>query len=1132
MRATIDSATDPLTGAWTRAALDRALERVDGTSLPLTLCLIDLDHFKSVNDAFGHLRGDRSLAELGTRIGRSIREGDLLFRYGGDEFVLLLPRTDTDVAERIAARILDAVCAQPFSGDPPLHLTLSIGVATASGELGNLLASADSRLYEAKRRGRGRVVAKDPATPRALGVEEGGRLLEREEALERLLQFLERPGDQRCGALAVQGEQGSGRSRFLTEAGALAERLNYAVVALVARSALRRHLYGALGQARSRWLAPPPAGAHWGANDIRSAVAAAGMRGLVITVDDLQDLDHASIALLRQLLEEQSDQRVALIYSSRASSAAAAVLDTARRTTITLLPLSLTATGIWLRGALAWEAPHALVAWLHEETGGKPGTLLRAVSWLVEQGVIVPALSGWSVSGKLAKLHLPAAFRAAHCGPIRLPDTEEEFVGRLREIQELKDLLDSGGLVSLVGPGGVGKTRLAIQAAAELAHGFRDGVAFVSLAGVEDPEHIPARIAEALELTTSHSGPGATLLAALADCDLLLILDNVEHGLGGAAALAALRAGAPGVRLLITARQPPQVPGECVVLVHGLGVGMGVGVGDGTAGWDGEAVQLFAVLAGRRGHDWHLEDERAYVGRICKAVGGMPLGIALAAAWVPLLGCAAIADELDASQDLLGNGPEHGAQAALAYFWGILSPEEQRTLRSLGLFRDGFTRDAAQAVAGASLLLLSALVDRAFLSKDPLGRYHLHEFLRGYCMERLARHPEEHLVARGRHATHFLGLAEQARPHLNGAEQQRWRARLGAEHASIWAALGWCTQPGAETAPPEAALRFACALWPYWLDSGHLTEGRTWLQQVLAMGGGDTVLRMRALRAASVFAWQQCDTQQAQDLAERALRLADDMGDLEVRGAAHNILGLVALCIGDDDAAVEHYTEALALHRERGDLPEVGTLLNNLGNVAMFQGDLPRAQRFLDESLATMRAAHDSRGATLPLANLTQVAYYQGDLPRARHLAEEALALGRENKDQVIVAWVRHLQGRIAHKGGDLARAEALLVESLEAMLRLDCKGDAIAAMEALAVTLAARGLDNARRAAALLGSTAALRVALRMPLPQSELATIEAVTARVTASLDAPTFAHAWAEGQGRSFAGAVTEAIRGYTG
>ena len=1126
MLAAIDVAPDPLTGAWPRAALDHTLERIEGTSLPLTLCLIDLDHFKSVNDAFGHLRGDRSLAELSARIGRSIREGDLLFRYGGDEFVLLLPRTDTDVAERIAARILNAVCAQPFAGDPPLHLTVSIGVATANGNTSGLLARADSRLYEAKRRGRGRVVAKDPATPRALAVGEGGRLIEREEALERLLQFLERPDTQRSSALAVQGEQGSGRSRFLTEAGALAERLNYAVVALVARPTLRRHLYGALGQARSRWFAPPQSGAHWSTDDVRAAVAAAAMRGLVITVDDLQDLDHASIALLRQLLQERSELRVALIYSSRVSSAAAAVIDAARRTVITLTPLSLAGTGIWLRGVLAWEAPQAVVCWLHEETGGKPGTLLRAVSWLVEHETIIPAPSGWFVAGKLAELHLPSTVCAAHSGPIRLPATEEEFVGRLREIQELKDLLEGGGLVSLVGPGGVGKTRLAIQAAAELAHGFRDGVTFVSLAGVEDPGHIPARLAAALELTTSHSDPGATLLAALAEYELLLILDNVEQGFGGASDLAALRAAAPGVRLLITARQPPQVPGECVVLVHGLGLGED----EGLAGWDGEAAQLFAVLAGRR-HDWRLEDERAHVARICKAVGGMPLGIALAAAWVPLLGCAAIAAELDASHDLLSNGPEHSTQAALAYFWGILSPEEQRILRSLGLFSDGFGREAAQAVAGASLLLLSALVDRAFLSKDPAGRYHLHELLRGYCMERLVRQPEEHLAARGRHAAYFLELAEQARPHLNGVEQQRWRARLEAEHTSIQTAMGWCMQSGAETAPPEAGLRFAGALWPYWLDSGRLTEGRARLEQVLAMPGGDAVLRMRALRATAVFAWQQCDIQQAQELAEEALRLASRLEDMEVRAAAHNILGLVAVCIEDNDAAVEHYAVALALHRERGDLSEVGTLLNNLGNVAMFQGDLPRARRFLDESLATMRVARDSRGATLPLANLTQVAYYQGDLPRAHALAAEALSLGRENKDQLIVAWVRYLQGRIAHEEGDLAGAEALLVESLKAMLRLNCKGDSIAAMEALAVTIAARGSDM-RKVAELLGSTAALRVALRMLLPQSEIATIEAVTARVTASLDAPTFAHAWAEGQGRSFGGAVTAAIQGHTG
>jgi len=1122
MQATIDSATDPLTGAWTRAALDRALERVDGTSLPLTLCLIDLDHFKSVNDAFGHLRGDRSLAELGTRLWRSIREGDLLFRYGGDEFVLLLPRTDAAVAERIAERILDAVRAQPFSGDPQLHLTVSIGVATTSVEVGTLFACADTRLYEAKRHGRGRVVAGDAATPRALGMQEETRLIEREGALERLLQFLKRPDDQRCGTLAVQGEPGSGRSRFLAEAGALANRLNYAVIALVARPALRRHLYGALGQARSRWLTPPAAGSQWSATEIRAAVAEAGMCGLVLIVDDLQDLDHASLALLRQLLEEQSDMRVALIYSSGVSSAAAAVIHAPRVGTISLGPFSLAGTRLWLRGVLAWEPPQSVIGWLHEETGGMPGALRRALSWLAEQGAILPAPSGWSITERLAELRPAAALRAARGGPIRLPTTEEEFVGRLREIQELKDLLETGRLVSLVGLGGAGKTRLAIQAAAELAHCFADGVAFVPLAGIEEAEHIPVRIAAALELAPAQGDPGTALFAALADRDLLLILDNMEQALDSAAPLAALRAAAPGVRLLITSRQPPQVPGECVVLVHGLGHG------EGAAGWDGEAVQLFAVLAGRRGHDWHLEDERAYVGRICRAVGGLPLGIALAAAWVPLLGCEAIAAELEAGQGLLGDGPEQGARAALAYFWGILSPEEQRILRSLGLFRDGFTREAAQTVAGASLLLLSALVDRAFLSKDALGRYHLHELLRGYCVERLIRHSDEHVAACGRHAAYFLELAEQARPHLSGAEQQRWRARLGAEHDSIRAAIGWCIQSGAENVPPEAGLRFACALWPYWLDSGYLVEGRAWLQRVLTIPDGGAVLRMRALRAASVFAWQQCDNHQAKDLAEQALRLADELEDLEVRAAAHNILGLVAVCIGDDTEAIGHYTEALALHRVRGDLPEVGTLLNNLGNVAMFQGDLPRAQGFLVESLATMRAANDSRGATLPLANLTQVAYYQGDLPRATALAQEALALGRAGKDQLIVAWMRYLLGRIAHKGGDLAGAEALLVESLDEMLRLDCRGDGIAAMEALAMVVADRGADD--RAAALLGSTAALRVALRMPLPESERSLIEALIARVVAALDAPTFARAWAEGQGRSFAEAGTEAIHGH--
>ena len=1054
---------DPLTGVQTRRAfqqqLARGLKRAQRGAAALALVLIDLDHFKSINDAFGHSRGDQVLATFAQRITALLRSGDQLFRYGGDEFLLLLPGTDGPGAAIVAQRVLDAIGTLPFPGAPPLNLTLSIGLASFPDDGPDpeaLFERADQRLYEAKRQGRQRAVAGDVA-PAAPELKPGARLLERERALKGLHDFLEAWPAARRGLLCVTGPAGAGTSRFLAEAGQAARLRGHALLSVAGSPALRGRLRGALAEARLEvdgstgpvaeampaFVELEPSPAAW-VGRLAQRLAGKGSAGLVIVADHLLELDAASLELLEALWAAPELPRLALIYgSAEARLPPLRAFEAPLQAQVELAALSPAAVRVLLRRLLHWEAPEAFGDWLYAQTGGLPARLQRGASYLIESGLLRAVGDNWELAPNLAAVPLRERLDQLLDPPSNLPVFPTLFVGRDAELQAVKDRLRAERLVVLVGQGGIGKSRLAVQAAAELRAGFPDGAFAVSLAPITGGDFIVPAIAQALRLPFHGSAdPAAQLLAHLRDKRLLLVLETFEHLIdadrNGPALVARILEAAPHVRLLVTSRERLELPGESVVELRGLASSQATGAtseatGEATGlGAGASAVQLFLQSARRVAPDFALtEANRAAVQRICQLVDGLPLGIELAAAWAALLDCQEIAEQIERNLDFLGPAPSdlagqpRSARATLDYFWGLLSPDEQRVTRQLSVFRGSFTREAARPVAGASLFFLAALVDRAFLAKTATGRYQPHELLRRYAASQLAAVPAEQGDAQARHADYYCTLAEQAEPELTGARQAHWLERLEQENDNLRAALEWSLRPPAAERP---GLRLAVALWRFWWVRGYLSEGRRWLEQALGLVSSDPpARRARALQRVGILARSQGDWVAARERLEAGLELFQQIGDRLGCGDSFNSLGLLALNQEDYERARLNFEQSLALDRELGDRQRVGVSLNNLGGIALQQGQTAAARSLFTESLALRREVGDQWGIANALLNLSEVAFDQGNYAETLALCQESLSLRQQLGDMSGLALCLEGAARAWVAQGQAERAAVLL---------------------------------------------------------------------------------------------------------
>jgi predicted ATPase/transcriptional regulator with XRE-family HTH domain len=754
-----------------------------------------------------------------------------------------------------------------------------------------------------------------------------------------------------------------------------------------------------------------------------------------------------------------------------------------------------------------------------------------------------------SARAELSPLRLPAPTAAGMAGgyPGSLPLPPTPLVGRESEVTLVRERLlrHDVRLLTLTGPGGVGKTRVALEVAAELTPAFVAGIQFVALAPVGEPTLVVPTVAQALGVKEAGARPLLDRLKAyLSARALLLVLDNFEHLASAAPLVTELLASAPRLKVLATSRVPLHLSGEYEIAVPPLP--------------EQEAVRLFVIRSQAVRADFALASEDAPAAtEICRRLDGLPLAIELAAARSRLftpqsllaqLGEAGVATR--STLWLLTSGPtdllprQQTLRNTIEWSYNLLGEEERWALTHLGVFAGGFTVEAASAVIShekrvlreeelmlttheanlTTLDLLASLLDKSLLRRDvgPGGelRFRMLETVRVYALERLATSGEVD-NARLRHAIFYLHEAEAAARQIHSDQQRVWVERLTADYHNMRAALEWSLA----ATPAEIGLRLAWSLAAYWFWRGHFSEGRMWLDRTLERRAGSSELaQARVLLAAGLLATHQMEQVRIVALLEEALALFRTLEDRA--GCAESLLylGLVALERGGFAQGEALVDEGLRLCQEPGS-PLSGLALLFLGRARFAQGDQATAERLLEQSLALFRSIGDPWLAGHALISLGPVALSHGDDRRAEALIEQGMALQGEVGTPWGTAEALIELGRVAQRRGDSRRALDLYRESLAMLWDIGGKSKYVACLEGIgSLAVAQRRPEHAAR---LFAVAAALRESFSTPLAPVEREEHERALTSARAQLGETAFAAAWSAGRALTLEAAIAEAL-----
>ncbi len=767
--------------------------------------------------------------------------------------------------------------------------------------------------------------------------------------------------------------------------------------------------------------------------------------------------------------------------------------------------------------------------------------------------------------------------------PNNLPIQLTQLIGREQEVAAVQNLLqrEHVRLVTLTGPGGTGKTRLGLQVAAELSDLFTDGVYFVNLAPISDPDFVVPTIAQTLGIreVTGQSLP-ERLQEVVHQQQVLLVLDNFEQVVSAALQVTDLLGACPKLKLLVTSREVLRVRAEHEFAVPPLAVPDPTHLPELAQLSQYAAVALFIQRAQAVQPAFQVTPANAQaIAEICVRLDGLPLAIELAAARVKLFPPQALLARLDQRLQVLTSGArdaplrQQSLRNTITWSYDLLHAEEQQLFRRLSVFVGGCTLEAIETVcdvldAGVVSVLagIASLIDKSLLQQTEQEgeepRLMMLETLREYGLEALAANAEIE-VTRQAHAQYYLALAEEAEPELGGPMQAEWLERLERAYDNLRAALLWYLEREEVEHNIEMALRLAGALLKFWEVRGHWSEGRDFLERALAGGKGVAApVQVKALKAAAHLAYRQGDTDRAEALSEQCLARCRELGDTAGIALSLRMLGLVAwmrcnfvmACsltedalalfreVGDKEGiawslfnlatlisqqgeyarAFSLMEESLVMHRELGDKQSIAWSLFGLANMLFSsQGDPAKVHTLLEEGLALCSEMGHKEGMSWALSLFVEVFLQEGNAVKARLLLEEEMALSRELGHRQGPDESLFLLGRVEALEGDSAAARALYEESLALGREMGDDLNIPSYLEGLADVVAIQG--ESLWTARLLGSAETLREVRGTPIPPVYRAGYERSVASARIQLGEKAFAAAWVEGRGMTAEQAV---------
>jgi len=717
--------------------------------------------------------------------------------------------------------------------------------------------------------------------------------------------------------------------------------------------------------------------------------------------------------------------------------------------------------------------------------------------------------------------------------PTNLPVQRTGFVGREKEVAAAKELLlrQDVRLVTVTGPGGIGKTRLATQVASGLVEHFPGGTHFVPLSALSDPDLVASVIVEALGIREAGGQSPLEILNRNLQHSLrapmLLLLDNFEHLVQAVPTVAGILAAGPNLKILVTSRAALHLYGEHEFPLPPLTLPDSRSMPSVEVLSQCPAVTLFVQRAAAARPDFELNRENASaVAEICARLDGLPLAIELAAARVKVLSPSSMLTRLASRLQLLTGGsrdlPQRQQTLRAAIDWGydLLSAAERKLFRRLSVFVGGCNLESVEAVCDTKGDLdldlldgMASMVDKSLVQQVEQGkgesRFVMLETLREYALEKLEVSGEAALTKRA-HAAYFLVLAEENATESCEAEGAGWLEQLGLEHDNLRAGLEWLT----ETGNVEWGLRLGTALFRFWEVREYLAEGRDRLDRLLKLTevAATTKLRMRALFAAGVLAGEQGDYASAAALINESQDIAQVLGDKTGVAVSLNALAVFARDRGDVEVAHILFEASLGLWRELGDQKAVARALSNLANVVKLQGEYGRARALYVECLSIFRGLGDRMGVAWSLNYQGDVAHDQGDSDAARTLYEQGLAIFREVDDRWGIAGTLADLGSLAREKGDYSTARSMYRESINFFQELNHRRGIARLLEYFAC-LAAAQLE-AERSLRLAGAAAALRQNIGAPLTPAERAKLETSLHAARQTLTNKVAATAWLEG------------------